>query len=301
MLAAALEDSGAVVRLAPVQEGSKLSGQDGRSLVVAVGAEGDLLASTAATRTPAASPQGEVLGLNLPPASACMLATVLPASATALPAAATVALRLKSFLSRAGTLASAGDLDSGEVLRTSTQVLMDLLSAGPVLGADAAARRSQQAHGGGVNRFGNQGQGEDTRASLGVRDLTAMLRSTSGAISAATTTTMAAAQGSGSRAQAAGVAPGVLRGEGSSSSGGCSSSTAAGLERSTAPEPVRLGEAERAAASEEAVRQLELWMRHCRPSFVDDAPAPGQADSPAWGPACDEDGTAVSLPALEYA
>lgn len=58
-LAAALEDSGAVVRLAPVKEGAKLSGGDGKALVVAVGAEGDLLASTAATRTPAASPQGE--------------------------------------------------------------------------------------------------------------------------------------------------------------------------------------------------------------------------------------------------
>lgn len=59
-LAAALEDSGAVVRLTPVQEGGKPSDHNSGALVVLVGTEGDLLASTAATRTPAASPQGEV-------------------------------------------------------------------------------------------------------------------------------------------------------------------------------------------------------------------------------------------------
>ena len=206
-------------------------------------------------------------------------------------------LSLMPPLPPADHLAPAGDLDSSEVLRTSTQALRDLLSAGPVLGSDAAARRSQQAHRTGVNRAGAQSQGEDTRASLGVRDLTAMLRSTSDAISAATTTT---AEGSGRRAQAARAMAGVQTGEASSSSGGGSSSTTTVPEGSTAPEHVRLGEAERVAASEAAVQQLELWMRHCRPSFVDDVPAPGQADGPAWGPACDEDGTAVSLSALEY-
>lgn len=163
------------------------------------------------------------------------------------------------------------------------QAFGDLLSAGPSgRGADAGVRRSHQS-----TRAGPH-QEDDTRASIGMLDLTAKLRNASSALSTAVV--------SGS---SRGAAAGAGLGESSPSSGGCSSSTTtpAGQEGSTTPEHVQLTEAERAEATNKAMEQLRLWISSFRWSFLDDAPAEG----PVWGPAVDEDGTAVSLPAQEYA